>query len=170
MLAAAASSINGNVRRKDCFLKRGVGIIHPLVVCAKQQRAVLVLSSPAVKTSTPRFRKQSLRLTCVMLDAAAASIVKGVDESARIVSAGKAISYPEYSVPWLRPLANLFLLFSANAYFSFPRKMFLPSGSGDSHRAYNSFHIKRPFRRLPLRRGENLRGRGGTDALLNLKP
>jgi len=76
----------------------------------------------------------------VMLDAAAASIVKGVDESAQ------NWFRPENRFPtrvfgsMVETIGESLSSVQRHAYFSFPRKMYLPSGSGIRTVAYNSSH------------------------------
>src|SRR6267143_637968 len=76
----------------------------------------------------------------VMLDAAAASIVKGVDESAQ------NWFRPENRFPtrvfgsMVETIGESLSSVQRHAYFSFPRKMYLPSGGGIRTLAYNSSH------------------------------
>jgi len=97
----------------------------------------------------------------VMLDAAAASIVKGVDESAQ------NWFRPENRFPtrvfgsMVETIGESLSSVQRHAYFSFPRKMYLPSGSGIRTVAYNSSH--KQFSCTAAR--ENLRGRGMQNCL-----
>jgi hypothetical protein len=76
----------------------------------------------------------------VMLDAAAASIVNGVDESAQ------NWFRPENRFPtrvfgsMVESIGESLSSVHRHAYFSFPRKMYLPSGSGVRTVGYNSSH------------------------------
>jgi len=76
----------------------------------------------------------------VMLDAAAASIVNGVDESAQ------NWFRPENRFPtrvfgsMVETIGESLSSVQRHAYFSFPRKMYLPSGSGIRTVGYNSSH------------------------------